>query len=254
MHSASPLRENYDMNIRKALPWSRMALEGAVIVFSILLAFAIDAWWDERKEKIEGLEQLARVASELRLNTEMVQSKIEHLQIAIDASTEYLSWMGPEPREHGADAFSNQWDTLASIGTFSVVRRAADDYLGAGQELTFENVDIRSSLSEWYFFADRLENQYEILRTEHWTLIDYANRIPAAPGLNTALANPEMKKHPKSKFPFDQSALLTDPVLEALLANYLIRLKFVASQAQEQQERQARLLAAIDAVIAEQKQ
>ena len=132
-----------------------------------------------------------------------------------------------------------------------MVRRAADDYLGAGQELTFESVDIRGSLSEWYFFADRLENQYEILRTEHWTLIDYANRIPAAPGLNIALASPVMKKLPKSKFPFDQSALLTDPVLEALLANYLIRLKFVASQAQEQQERQARLLVSIDAVIAE---
>ena len=251
MHPAGPLRKSYDMQTtRKSLPWSRMALEGAVIVFSILLAFAIDAWWDKRKEKIEGIEQLARVASELQLNTEMLQSKIEQLRIAIDASAEFLSWMGPEPREYSTDAFSDQWDTLASIGTFSVVRRAADDYLGAGQELTFENVDIRGSLSEWYFFADRLENQYEILRTEHWTLVDYANRIPAAPALNMALASPVMKKHPKSKFPFDQPALLTDPVLEALLANYLIRLKFVGLSARELQEKQAGLLASIDGFIA----
>ena len=33
-------------------------VEGLVIVLSILLAFAIDAWWDERQERIEEGEIL----------------------------------------------------------------------------------------------------------------------------------------------------------------------------------------------------
>ena len=31
--------------------WSRLVAEGAVIVVSILLAFAVDAWWDSRQER-----------------------------------------------------------------------------------------------------------------------------------------------------------------------------------------------------------
>ena len=33
------------------LPWKRLVAEAAAIVLSILLAFAIDAWWDDRGER-----------------------------------------------------------------------------------------------------------------------------------------------------------------------------------------------------------
>ncbi len=228
-----------------------MALEGGVIVLSILLAFAIDAWWSQRKDNIEGIEQLRRVSAELQLNSEMVSSKIEGLQIAINAASEFLSWMGPQPRALDTEAVTRQLDVLTGIGTFSLVRRAANDYLAAGGRNKSGDVSIRESLSEWYFHSDRLENQYQILRTEHWTFIDYLNRIPTAPALKIAKANPVMKRHPDSQFPFDPSALLTDPVLENLLATYLIRLEFVVARALGEQERQADLLTLIDAVVAE---
>ena len=228
-----------------------MTLEGGVIVLSILLAFAIDAWWGQRKDNIEGIEQLTRVAAELRLNSRVVRTKTENLQIAIDATAEFLSWMGPQPQQKSMEAFSHQWDTLTDIGTFSLVRRAANDYLAAGRETMSGNLNIRDSLSEWYHYSDRLENQYEILRLEHWTLHDYANRIPATPMLSTMSTNFVMSKHPGSKFPFDQAALLSDPVFESLLANYLIRVEFVLLQALEQQERQSDLLTSVDAIVAE---
>ena len=36
-------------NIRQ-IPWRRILIEGAVIVVSILLAFSIDTWWNDRIE------------------------------------------------------------------------------------------------------------------------------------------------------------------------------------------------------------
>jgi len=33
------------------IAWKRLAIEAPVIVVSILLAFTIDAWWDERGER-----------------------------------------------------------------------------------------------------------------------------------------------------------------------------------------------------------
>ena len=44
----------------------RMVVDGAVIVGSILLAFAIDAWWDGRKDDARGEVYLAMLAADVR--------------------------------------------------------------------------------------------------------------------------------------------------------------------------------------------
>jgi len=55
---------NYPMPNSHDIPWKRIVVEGAAIVVSILLAFAIDAWWDERQERIEEKEILLGLRSE----------------------------------------------------------------------------------------------------------------------------------------------------------------------------------------------
>jgi len=52
------------MNNLQAINWKRIAVEAAAIVVSILLAFAIDAWWDDRQERIEEREVLLGLKSE----------------------------------------------------------------------------------------------------------------------------------------------------------------------------------------------
>ena len=59
----------------RIIPWKRIAVEAAAIVASILLAFAIDAWWDERNERIEETEVLLGLKSEFsRYRDEMSES------------------------------------------------------------------------------------------------------------------------------------------------------------------------------------
>jgi hypothetical protein len=41
------------MEVRREIPWTTLFIEGVAIVVSILLAFAIDAWWDQRKGRAE---------------------------------------------------------------------------------------------------------------------------------------------------------------------------------------------------------
>ena len=52
----------------KKIPWVRILVEGAVIVGSILLAFAIDAAWDARNDRVEEAEKLRRLEAEFRAN------------------------------------------------------------------------------------------------------------------------------------------------------------------------------------------
>ncbi|UCC25118.1 MAG: hypothetical protein JSU98_15535 [Gemmatimonadales bacterium] len=58
------------------IPWARVALEGAVIVASILLAFALDAWWDERKERGRVGEMLDAVAAEFEAQRAAMDSVV----------------------------------------------------------------------------------------------------------------------------------------------------------------------------------
>ena len=49
-----------------------MSAEAAAIVGSILLAFWIDAWWDERQERRDEIEILERLQMELSVNIERI--------------------------------------------------------------------------------------------------------------------------------------------------------------------------------------
>ena len=79
------------------IPWDRLLLEGAVIVFSILLAFAIDAWWAEAGERKE--EQLALVG----LNTDFEGYLLELARIReknekrVESTRALMSLAGPHP-------------------------------------------------------------------------------------------------------------------------------------------------------------
>ena len=48
------------------IPWSRYLVEGGVIVGSILLAFAIDAWWEDRSEQALEREFLVNTLDSIR--------------------------------------------------------------------------------------------------------------------------------------------------------------------------------------------
>jgi hypothetical protein len=69
---------------RRNIPWQTVVVEALAIVVSILLAFSIDAWWTERKERdiehaallelrsdlVESRDQLARVLRSLQFARE----------------------------------------------------------------------------------------------------------------------------------------------------------------------------------------
>ncbi len=50
----------------RGLPWLRILVEGVVIVGSILLAFAIDAWWDGRQDRTQEQAYLRMLATDMQ--------------------------------------------------------------------------------------------------------------------------------------------------------------------------------------------
>ena len=56
---------------RQPIPWTRVLVEGVVIVGSILMAFGIEAWWDGAQERAEEAQLLASLAEEFRANVDL---------------------------------------------------------------------------------------------------------------------------------------------------------------------------------------
>ena len=52
------------MTLSQEIPWKRLTVEATAIVVSILLAFGIDAWWDERGERKAEVVLLERLLAD----------------------------------------------------------------------------------------------------------------------------------------------------------------------------------------------
>ena len=71
-------------------PFAWLLLQAAAIVGSILLAFAIDAWWGERKEVLEKNALLETVRSEMRSNRKHLETDRVYRQGSMDSAKALL--------------------------------------------------------------------------------------------------------------------------------------------------------------------
>lgn len=76
------------MKTDNGIPWRRFAVESFVIVASILLAFTIDAWWNNREESRRTRQYLSALDGEFsQAGAEMDEQLLDHERqlIAIDS-------------------------------------------------------------------------------------------------------------------------------------------------------------------------
>jgi hypothetical protein len=73
--------------------------EGLVILLSILLAFGIDAWWDERGVRLEVQRELQNVAGELGANRERITQSLAFLDRISEGTTDLLGRLDARPDE-----------------------------------------------------------------------------------------------------------------------------------------------------------
>ena len=234
------------MSDRASIAWDRMAVEGIVIVVSILLAFAIDAWWDEQQERNAEIQHLARVSSEIEANIDRIRDKNESLQRAMSATSDMMSWMGPNPTPVSDEIFNRAFDRLVRIGTMSLNNTALESYLGVGRLGDEAGESLHTTLSELRINNQEYIEQYSLLRKEHADYMAYLQRtVPLWHGMR--YMSVEM---PESKFPLDPNAVLADFVAESLFGTYFTRMKIVRDYGLSSIEYQFEVLEQIDNYVA----
>jgi hypothetical protein len=88
------------MTISRRVPWLRIGAESVAVIVSILLAFAIDAWWNERIETQQEREQLFALRADFQASLDGLNqtlTDVKSLRADIEELASLLKVAGNEP-------------------------------------------------------------------------------------------------------------------------------------------------------------
>lgn len=124
-----------------------LILEGLAIVLSILLAFAIDAGWEERRERAEEQEVIKSLITEFRANREEVELVLSIHQRQIWAIASLMEKTDQQVLSLSQEEVEKIVRSMASPWGFDAVRGAIDALIGAGKLGILENRVLREALT-----------------------------------------------------------------------------------------------------------
>ena len=124
------------MQDSQKIPWKRIATEGAAIVVSILIAFSIDAWWQERADRADEAASLARLVRDLGDDILDIDGNLERARTGLHAARWLAENRGTRPVDISAlkqSLFdvghcsvlllnSSEYTSLRSSGDFRLIR------------------------------------------------------------------------------------------------------------------------------------
>ena len=202
------------------LPWGRVLAEGVVIVASILLAFGIDAWWDDRGTRAEEALALRDLSSDFQQNLRSLESNIRHHRRTVDAGARLLEIV------HRAEPVPvrAQLDSLLILGfgdhvTFDPRSAALDDLMASGRLGIIRDDVLRESLATWpTVLADYQQEELAVVRQVETSSLPFITaHVPATDLYNAAHAG--FGSYPPSAQDPDIESLLGSLEFESRLAN-----------------------------------
>ena len=154
----------------QAISWKRIFIEATAIVASILVAFSIDAWWQNRTERIIEVQYLQALREDLVRSLELLDEneafqalQLEYLEslLLTDSDTPYSEQL-------------RRWidDGLWNIGTYQPQLSALEDLESSGQAQIIENQEIRRALASVKQRVDTLDIARRDFMVSQQTLID----------------------------------------------------------------------------------
>lgn len=139
------------MNDSRNIPWLRISVEGVAVVASILLAFAIDAWWDERVDRRTEKEELLKLQAEFQVNTDRNLRSSGGQVGARDASLQlYEELSAATGKRLDFVEVSNQLvERLLSTPTFEAETPVLDSLIRSGRLAVIQNPEFLAAISNW---------------------------------------------------------------------------------------------------------
>lgn len=150
----------------RIIPWKTITVEAVAIVLSILMAFAIDAWWAEKKER--DVEQVALLAlrGDFTASREQLARVLLSLESARTDFARFQSVTDAELVEVDPDAIRKFLTALTKNHTFDPVTATLDALVNDGRLGLISDAHLLMQLSNWRRGLDNMEDISFELRDE----------------------------------------------------------------------------------------
>ena len=138
------------MSQAQNVPWKRILIEAAAIVASILLAFAIDAWWENRRSTSQLNDSYSAVLDDFRRSKERIgyyRARAQERSKAIIKLYELANGRTDSISAEVLDrTLSNlQWSVSESVVSLPGIQAM----IYSGQLASVRSDELRSDLAEW---------------------------------------------------------------------------------------------------------
>lgn len=128
----------------------RLSAEFFVVVAGILLALAINTWWQGVETRQREQDYLADLVVDFEENASRLQEAIDLAdEIMTEAQILLHVESAGEGREIGLDSLNYHLQTLSLLPTFQPVTRTYDNILGAGELQTLSSPEVRMMLADF---------------------------------------------------------------------------------------------------------
>ena len=214
------------------------------ILVSILLAFAIDAWWEDSQERERYLDQLGAVQVEFAEAREQLDWHRERLLGNRKALAWILERTAPDPPQVEFEELASQIDQTFRGFSFEFQADSLRALMESGVIGHMQSAELMGLLGEWSTQVAETRNQTQMLLHNREDIIRYLQpRIPTnAVGYHTG----QMSAYPQTRFTGDASALLGQMEFEGLMGNRGMLVEDAMSQMADLEELAQRIEALIE--------
>jgi hypothetical protein len=194
----------------------------ALIVASILIAFALNAWWEAAREDREESRHLAAVRGELAANQLYLRERIDALDQMDAAIAALIARIGPTPDPLPPDSIAALLDTSFGFGTLELAMGSIQALLASGELALLSNEELKRRIAAWPARAADARNDATLLVQNREDIIRHLDTL--MPTLAIARNTGVLNHYSTTRFPIEPLRILSDRSLEGLLANRGIRL------------------------------
>lgn len=146
------------------LKWRSAALDGFAVLVGILLAFAIDAWWDLRSQNEEAQAYLAALETELLQNRRIIDGNLEDIRSWVTNSRSFIEEVVSPSAEPSNEQVKRMiWET-APRQTTPLLTAALEDLKSSGGLPAIESAELRRAIADYDRKLDRVASALDFVR------------------------------------------------------------------------------------------
>ncbi len=174
------------------IPWLRVGAESVAIVGSILLAFAIEAWWQDRNELAIEQRSLSALLAEFEENDELLREARDGYERTYTAAIQLLAYFDQGTDDMDLSEFDQLVGRLISTQSTHLESGAYDALIASGELNLVRDESLRSRLAAWPSYvaewSEEEESVFSFVREELAPYLsgsvrrrNFSNPLPAFP-------------------------------------------------------------------------